>query len=346
MEKVTLQTIADKLQVSKALVSKGLSNHPAVNEVTKELIRKTADELGYRVKKNRKMIPAVRTGNVAVIIPRGYMADSEYWGKVIQGIDEYLSENQISMIVSGIDTSISPKEGMPSSILEQKVDGAIIMGHIPESYIASLKRKGLPVILVDYHMHNEDCDHVLANNFWGAYQATRTLLDAGHRFLAFVGDNNSAWSFQERQRGFVQAIEEYNAAQNIQIEYVFAGGMGVSGNGNYVTKQFPESLKDILLQEHPVTGVFCANDMIAIELLNYITGHNLSCPKDVSIIGYDNLVYSELAQPKLSTVNVPKVEMGARASQMLLRRMECPDTVPELVMLSTEVLERASVRKK
>ncbi|MDB5054529.1 MAG: LacI family transcriptional regulator, partial [Bacilli bacterium] len=149
MKKITLQMIAETLQVSKALVSKALSNDPAVNEGTRETIWKTAEEMGYRIKNTRKSMRDSRMGNIAVLMPRAYLDDMEYWGKVIRGIDKELENNGYSMILSSIDISLSPKEGLPTSIYEKKVDGAIVMGHLPENYFNALETRKFPFVMVD-----------------------------------------------------------------------------------------------------------------------------------------------------------------------------------------------------
>lgn len=347
MKKVTLQMIADKLNVSKALVSKALSNDKAVNEWTRETIWKTAEEMGYRIKAGRKSLTDSRTGNIAVLMPRAYLDDMEYWGKVIQGIDKELENNGFSMLLSSIDIAQSPKEGLPKSIYEKKVDGAILMGHLPESYINALGSWKFPFLMVDANLLNRSTDHILANNFLGAYYATGTLLGAGHRKLAFIGDAETSWSFRERSRGFEEAVRDFNAGSEEKASFVVVPGIGVSGQGMYTSPELSEYLYRYVVEDkvNPVTALFCANDICAMESLKRLNEWNVNCPEDVSIIGFDNLTITELMTPKLTSVNVPKAVIGSRAAQMMLRRIENPDSVPEMVLISTQLIERASVRQ-
>lgn len=347
MEKVTLQMIADRLNVSRALVSKALSNAQDVNQVTKETIWKTAEEMGYRIKSNKKMTTSEnQTGNIAVLMPRAYLDDMEYWGKVIRGIDKELENNGRSMILSSIDISLSPKEGLPTSIYEKKVDGAIVMGHLPDNYISALSVRSFPFVLVDSNF-NSRYDHVLANNFQGAYDATVLLLEAGHRRLAFVGDADSSWSFRERKKGFEEAIRVFNLNSGDKATYETVGGIGVSGKGMYITSELNESIHRYIVNDKvtPVTGLCCANDLCAIETLNRLQDCNITCPDDVSMVGFDDLTITELMTPKLSTVSVPKSVIGSRAVQMLLKRIDNPDFIQELLLIATSLIERESVRK-
>lgn len=347
MKKVTLQTIADKLSVSKALVSKALAHDPAVSDVTKEAIWRTAEELGYRFKSSDRQgkTPVPGTGNFVALMPNGYLNDIEYWGKVIQGVHNELTVSGGNMILTGIDTAASPEEGMPPIVTQGKIDGIIALGHLPGSYIEALRATGIPLALVDANVWQTDVDHVMANNFIGAYQTVGKLMDAGHRRLAFVGDANSAYSFAERKRGFEQAVVD-RARIHPGAGYVttLIEGMGVSATGNYRLDAFAEQIKLALTGERPVTGMFCANDMIAIEVLKVVAECGLSCPADVSVCGFDDLAWGELASPKLTTVNVPRVELGKKAVRLLRRRIEDPDCIAELVLLPTTFVERESTR--
>lgn len=343
MKKVTLQLIADELNVSKALVSKALSNDPAVNEGTREKIWKTAEEMGYRLKTTRKKAPASQTGNIVVLMPRAYLDDIEYWGKVMQGVETELTNHSFSMILSTIDISLFPKEGLPSSIYERKADGAIVMGHLPDSYIQSLRAADFPFVMLDANLLDPSVDHVLANNFLGAYQATNLLLQQGHRRIGFVGDTDASWSFRERSRGFEEAVRDFNLKQHAELAAIIIPGIGVSGTGMYITDDFAPTLKGYTEAGQPLTALFCANDVIALETLSLLNQWEVNCPGDISVIGFDDLTLTEVMQPKLTTIRVPKADIGIRAAQMLLRRIENPHITPEHVLMSTQLVQRASV---
>lgn len=344
MKKVTLQSIADQLNVSKALVSKALSNDPAVNEVTRETIWKTAEELGYRFKTTQKSYVSSQPGNMAVLMPRAYLDDMEYWGNVLYGIEKELLEHNFSMVLSTIDISLAPNEGIPSSIQDRKVVGAIVMGHLPDSYINFLKNMQFPFVMLDANMLEPTIDHVLANNFLGAYRATAYLLERGHRRVAFVGDYETAWSFKERCRGFNEAVGDFSRKAGMEVSAEYIGGVGVSGRGMYTDPAFSTEVKRLFLNDNPITGLFCANDLTAFEALKVLNELNILCPADVSVIGFDDLTLTKLMQPNLTTVAVPKADIGTRAVQLILRRIEKPEIVAELVLLSAELIERDSVR--
>lgn len=342
LRKVTLQMIADKVGVSKALVSKALAGDPAVNEDTRERIWQTAREMGYRFDALRRKPLNIRTGNVAVLMPEFYLRDIEFWGRVILGIDRELAASGVSMMMSGIDLALKPEDSLPVFIKERKVDGLLLLGHISAEMVSLLERMDLPMVLVDSDVNHGRLDHVMANNRQGAFEAAMHLLQAGHRSIAFLGDVETAWSFRERERGFEEAVRVFRQSSGEAPETARIRGIGVSGTGNYVLPHFPEQLHEAV-HSRQVTGILCANDMLALETIRQLKGWNVDCPADVSVIGFDDIAMAELSSPRLTTVGVPKETIGSRAVRLLLERLQTGRSVPELVLLSTELICRDSV---
>lgn len=339
MKKVTMQMIADELRLSKSLVSKALANQSGVSEETKERVRLTAMNLGYPINSSNISIISSKTGNVAVLVPRDDLKDFEYWGRIVHGIEKALSGKSFSTILSGIDTAVATSDGMPSCITDRKVDGAIILGAVPLAYILAVQVSGIPVILVDSPHVQMKMDHVLAENYLGGYEATRYLLERGHRKIGFVGDTSYAASFAERHRGFASAVRDFRAERDVEIEaFDFTGDREES----VIPYSFGETERRSL-KERKLTGLVCGNDPVAFEMLRILESMALSCPQDVSLIGFDNVQKCEWVSPELTSVDACKETMGIRAVQLLFRRMEEAGLRAERIMITTEIVERNSV---
>ncbi|MEK0314571.1 LacI family DNA-binding transcriptional regulator [Cohnella sp. 56] len=346
MKKVTLQMIADKVGVSKALVSKALSHDPAVKDETKNDIWRTAEELGYPVhlRNNKRDKPRVKTGYIAVIMPRAYLNDFEYWGRIMRGIEQAISEKGYTMILAGIDLA-SVSDTLPAAIKVDKIDGALVLGHIAESAIEELESRNIPFAMIDTSLLSPDLDHILSNNYLGAYDAVGRILKVGHRQIGFVGDVDSAWSFTERARGCVDAVKMFNAASpNTKATIEWISGVGASGTGNYIKPEFGEQLIQAIHSKSPVTAFFCANDMFAFDTINRLAEEGMSSPEDYSIVGFDDLSLAGMMHPKLTTVRVAKESIGYRAVEILLRRIAQPDSQSEVVMVGTKFVERDTLR--
>lgn len=341
-KKVTMQMIADELGISKALVSKSLSNQAGVSEETKERIRLAAMRLGYPFNSTLVSVPSSRTGIIALLIPGQDLGDLEYWGEILFAVEKELSKKSFSMIVSAIDNSVPSSRGMPSCIIERKVDGVIIAesGQILSTYIAAVLAAGIPTVMIDPSSIKFKIDYVLADNYYGGYEVARYLLDKGHRKVGFVGDIDYALSFSERYRGFVDAIRDYRIEQkDINIEEFHI----TSGRGDSYIPLSGAHLEKILRMDNRPTALMCANDPVAFSTLEIIESLGLSCPDDVSIIGFDNVNKCQCLVPALTSVDACKSMLGTRAVQLLIRRMNEPDLRPEYVTLSTQIVERSSV---
>ncbi|WP_309119132.1 substrate-binding domain-containing protein [Paenibacillus sp.] len=341
MKKVTLQMIADQLQISKSLVSKALANQKGVNEETKEKVRLTAMNMGYMINSSALSISASRTGNVAVVVPRSDLKDFEYWGRILHGIEKALSEKSFSMILSGIDPNVATSEGLPSCVTDRKVDGALVLGAVPLAYILAIQVTGIPVVLVDVpHFVQMKLDHVLAENNLGGYDATKYLLDRNHRRIGFVGDVSYASSFAARHAGFLDAVKDFKTEREVEIEAVsFTDARGDS--------IIPYSLGDAdieRIRETGLTGLVCGNDPVAFEVMQSLERVGLSCPQDVSLIGFDNVQKCQWVTPALTSIDACKETMGTRSAEMLFRRMQQTDFRAEHVRITTEIIERESVR--
>ena len=340
MKKVTLQVIADELQLSKSLVSKALSNQNGVSEETREKVRLTAIKLGYPTNSSGVFVHSSKTGNIAVLIPRVDLDDLEYWGKIIKSIESELSKKSFSLILSGVDPAVSTREGIPGCITVRKVDGAFVLGLMPTAYILAVLSTGVPVVLIDSFNMELKLDHVLAENFLGGYDAARYVLERGHCRIGFVGDVEYSISFEERFRGFTTAIREYrkeNSVAEIE-EFQITDSRGDS--------RIPFSIdqcREVLRGNGRPTALICANDPIAFDVLQLLEDMKIRCPEEISVIGFDNTGKCDWVSPALTSVDVCKEAIGARAVEMLLRRMTDPQLRPEHILITTQIVSRASV---
>ena len=340
MKKVTLQVIADELHLSKSLVSKALSNQNGVSEETREKIRLAAIRMGYPTNSSATFINASKTGNIAILIPRIDLDDMEYWGEIIKSVESELSKKSFSLILSGIDPAVSTMDGIPSCITDRKVDGAFVLGLMPTAYILAVLSTGVPVVLIDSFNMELKLDHVLAENFQGGYDATRYVLERGHRRIGFVGDVEYSVSFEERFRGFTTAIREYRKENNVAgIEEI---QMTDSRCGNKIPFSV-DRCREVLCGETRPSALVCANDPIAFDVLQLLADMKIRCPEEISVMGFDNRSKCEWVSPALTSVDVCKEAIGSRAVEMLLRRIADPELRPEHVLITTQIVNRSSV---
>jgi len=339
-KKATMQAIADELNISKSLVSKALSNKHGVKEETKKKVIQAANRLGYKINSSILKIGSSENGSIALILPREDLKDLEYWGKIIQGVEEELSKSLFSLILAGIDNNQPSSKGLPSCITDRKVDGAIIMGRVEATYVHAISLTGIPVILLDSD-NSSKFDHILADNYDGGFDAVNFLFENNHRKIGFVGDTRYSFSFQERYRGYKGGIDNFLQKTNDQTIALF--DITDERENDRIPVSIAQLEKMLHNKQNLPTALICANDPVAMKVLEIMKKYNLNCPKDISIIGFDNLSKDQWIKPQLTSIDASISTMGKRVVELMIRRMENPKGVHEKVMIITKIVKRESV---
>lgn len=347
MKKVTMQQIADHLGVSKFVVSKALSGKGGVSESTKERVIQAASRLGYFNQKNGYVKNIVPAGaplspspgkqSVLVLMPniRFQNKESLYWGKLLEGISRELEQQGLGMII----VSEPRGENFMSILNPEGILGMVGVGQIATSLLLEVHRSGLPMVLVDHEDPLIPSDTVFANNLDGMARLTNHLIGLGHRQLHFVGSSAFSRSFRDRWLGFRSALEENGltpqAADDpmLKLEGVetgaFHGDVAAWLQRRKKTRSLP-------------TALVCANDAIAVNVCSALDELGLSVPGDIAVTGFDNIDDAARHAPSITTVNVPKEELGQRAVKKLLDRLANPGGPQEKIMISVEMVYRNS----
>lgn len=345
-KKVTMQQIADYIGVSKFVVSKALSGKGGVSETTKERVIQAASQLGYFSQKNAYVKPmkleqlptgaAAGKQSVLVLMPniRFQTKESAYWGRILDGIAARLEEGGFGMVIVS-EQSVEHFMNVlnPSGIL-----GLIGVGEISSAQLLEVHRIGLPMVLVDHEDMLIPSDTVFANNYESMYRLTKHLIGSGHKRLCFVGDIGYSRSFKDRYLGFRSALEEEGIAVSAEDWLLPAEGL--------TREQFEESVRNWASKKQKLkalpTALLCANDMIAIGALHALEELGIPVPGEVSVTGFDNIDSAYRMTPALTTVHVPKEQLGRRAVERLLGRIANKSDPMEKLLLAGELLYRES----
>jgi len=200
---------------------------------------------------------------------------------------------------------------------------------------AQLADCGLPIVLLNRSGSNQTFSTVCADNESGGALAARYLLKLGHRKIAHLTGPRKHGNLSDRTRGFVSALQ---SAANPVRPIVLYGKFNFAG-GTELTRK--------LLDEHPdVTAIFAANDVMAFGVVRTALDRGLRIPEDLSLIGFDNIEFSAIVHPPLTTIQQPKYEMGYAAIEILLRLARDKNwQTPEHRLLGVEMIERQSCRE-
>lgn len=344
-KKVTIQQIADYLGVSNFVVSRALSGKPGVKVETKEKIFQVASKLGYFTQ--RGIVPTnvevskesnENKKSVLIVMPniRNQLKESIYWGTIINGISDSLERLSLGMVI----LTESNSDSLSSVLNPNGFIGLIGVGKISSDIILEMQNKGMPVILIDHEDKLFPTDSIFANNFDSSYLLTNHLIGLGHKYIQFVGNINYSSSFFDRWLGFRTSLEK--SGINIPDEYYeLLQGKTNDDMGYNGVKEWLQSKKR--KGEKLPTVLYCANDSIAIHVYKVLNELDIKIPDEISITGFDNIQDSYMLKPTLTTIDVPKEELGRRAVKALLNRVDDKNSSNEKVLISGKILFRDSV---
>ncbi|MBM7602221.1 LacI family transcriptional regulator [Metabacillus crassostreae] len=339
-KKITIQHIADYLGVSKYVVSRALAGKSGVKEETRIKVLETAKQLGYN--NNGQLFSSNQTitehqlkisqQNVLVVLPKSQYQNSMYWGKIIDGISSELSEFSLGMVI------VTESDRFSTVFNSEVFLGIICVGKLSTSVLLEFKTWKVPVVLIDYEEPLFNADTIFANNYDSSYKLTSYLIGLGHRHIKFVGNSYFSRSFYDRWLGYRSALEYHGLSINQNSKLL--------NEGEDLTAMC-ENIKDWLISEVQTiekspTALVCANDTIALFVLDILKELEVKIPEQISVTGYDNIDNSYLQSPTLTTIHVPKEQMGKRSVRSLIDQMSREKENAEKILLSCELILRES----
>ncbi|KHE67400.1 LacI family DNA-binding transcriptional regulator [Halobacillus sp. BBL2006] len=334
-KRITMQDIADRLNISKNSVSQALSGKPGVSEETRQLVLKTANEIGYQYTPTSSQTKneTMPTGNIALIASEFAFSMKSFFGEIYLSVEEEVTKRNKNLLIQSINNHSREQLILPPFIDKGQVDGVLILSHISTEYINKILETGIPTILIDHHHPEIAADAVLTNNRFGAYTATKYLLDLGHREIAFVGNIDFSPSYQERWEGYHLAHREYGIepTENFQLKDALEEGPVI----NHFIDQ---------LEKQP-TAWFCVNDGLGYLVTSGLQALGFKVPDDASVCSFDNGQLSQLSTPSITTMDIDFKAFGQNAVEKLFWRMENRDAPHQEVLLPTTLIERHSTQK-
>ncbi|QKE71424.1 LacI family DNA-binding transcriptional regulator [Arthrobacter citreus] len=331
-KKVTMQDIAKRLNISKNSVSQALSGKAGVSEETRKLIQDTADELGYSYSNNRtqKPIEEKTVKTIGLIASELAFSLTGFFGEIYLSIQKELKARDMNFLIESIDQHSVENLIMPNLLTNQEIDGLLILSHISTDYTAKVISSGIPTVLIDHHEPFLHADSILTNNRFAAFTAVEHLIKLGHTEISFVGDVDISPSYQERLEGYFLALKRYGIKQNEAFLLNHA-------------KEEQSHIKGLLdqLTTQP-TAYFCVNDGLGFLIQSELQQRGFNVPDDVSICSFDNGQLSQIASPKMTTMDIDLNFFGKKAVEQLCWRIENKDEPIHEILLPTRLIIRES----
>jgi DNA-binding LacI/PurR family transcriptional regulator len=302
----SIKDIARLARVSHSTVSRALRHSPLVNRETGDLIRRLAEDSGYRASAAARSLVTRRSETIGVVVTN--IADPFVAG-VVSGIEDEAVARGFSVFLANSHAQPEREVKVVRSFEERRVDGIIITSsRVGALHVDALSRMRVPIVLLNNQHPTEFVHSVMIDNTQASAGLTAHLIGLGHRRIAYVGDRFGYQSDTERFAGYRHAIEAAGLA--------FEPDLVVHGDGKPDGAQ--PAMARLLALPQPPTAVFCYNDMSALGALREIRSRGLSVPGDISVAGFDDLYLSEYVEPPLTTVRQPMHDMGRMAVETLL----------------------------
>lgn len=344
MKKVLIQDIAREMGLSRNTIAKALKNDGVVLETTRRKIIRKAYEMGYQKLtpealeelQEEKAEPAKATKKF-VILTSAYEAD-DFWSGVVLGITERIKKDNGSCLLLFVTPEDEKNGILPSAMLTDEIEGIMCLKVFPQDYTDKIIALGIPVVFMDSpvlrlpypHTH----DIILLEGAQSVYEITVELIRRGCRKIGFIGDIGYCQSISERWRGFCAALHD----NGLQAEEAFC--MKERREDHYYSREVIEDGLNAM-KELP-DALVCANDYIALVVVQYCKSHHIEVPQRLAVTGFDNKKECMIIEPHITSVNTTNRRIGFRVAEQLLWRIANPTMHKEIITIATEPYFRES----
>lgn len=315
--RTTIVDIARRAQVSISTVSRVLNGHVISDQLLATRVRDAAVELGYRPNVVARDFRRGVTSTIGVVVPD---LANPFFPHVLKGLAEDVSagDHRLLVVDSGEDAN---QELRLVSQLAGSCDGIILCSpRMPVSALEQLPALGVPVVCTNRSVGSLPFGTVGIDSALGMRQAVAHLSELGHRRIGYLGGPALSWSDGLRQEGLRAAASEYG----VSVVTVVAGSTSDDGFA-----RLPELL------DEGVTGVIAFSDLVAIGALSRLRELAVEVPSQLSVVGFDDIPVAAFLGPPLTTVSLPKEELGRRAWAMLHAQMQSGEVAPEELLPAT-----------
>lgn len=327
---VTIKDIARVAGVSHTTVSRALNGNPLIKKDTRDRIAKIAEELNYVPNYSAKSLVTKKSYTIGLFfssIEQGTTAS--FLVDVIKGINHVLDENY-NLSVNGID-SIHNLD----TIVPQRFDGILVMSQsdADNDFIYHVKRCGIPMVVVNRQLEDYNIMNVTANDRDGVMEAMSYAISQGHTRCAIIEGKVGFKSSIERKQGFMDGLMHHQIPLN--PEYFVSGDYSMESGKN--------AMQQLLSLTTPPTLVFCSNDDMAIGAMKACYARGISVPLQISIIGFDDIMFAPYCNPALTTIRKPIIDISELGTKKLIELMSDSRTIPTQLFVKTSLRIRETV---
>ena len=325
----TIKDVAALAGISYTTVSHVLHKTRPVSDEVRVKVEAAIQRLDYVPSAVARSLKAKTTATIGLLVPNSL---NPYFTELARGIEDYCERNGYCVILCNSDDNPDKQRSYLRVLLEKRIDGLIVASAGGDSGLAQgLAGVRTPMVIVDRGLEGLDADLVRIDHEYGAYLATRHLLELGHRDIACIGGPAHTSVAQMRLAGFCRALKEaaveVPSTRMLESDFTSPGGYQAAAT---------------LLEKNPPSAIFAGNAMIGIGVLRAAAEHNIRVPSELSVIGFDDIQMSRYVYPALTTVGQSILQLGEMAAQALLRRIASPQLATGQRIVTPDIVLRES----
>jgi len=329
----SIKDVAKEAGVSIATVSRVLNDIDVVNEDTKKKVVEAIAKLGYRPNIIARSLKTRKTSTIGIVIPD---ISSQLYPEIVRGAEDVSNIYNYNIILCNTDND-SQKEIEYLHVLKEKmIDGVLYMSSSLENNIIELINSlQIPMVLIETTDSKHSLLSVTIDNEKAAYDGVQYLINNKNKKIAYIGTHEKTLNAGAlRYKGYKKALKDNGIELDISI--VNWGGVkakdGLDGMNN-------------ILKNSKIDAIFCSSDEIAMGAINALRENNISVPKDVDVMGFDNIYSASVFYPKLTTISQPMYDMGSVGMRMLIKIIGGNPLETSNYILDHKIIERDSCKK-
>lgn len=322
----TIYKVAERAGVSLSTVSRVLNGRKTVNEALRKKVEAAVKEMNYRPSSVARSLATSRSDSVGVLVSE---LATPFFGEMLQSIETTLREANKHVIITVGHNDLQQEKEAVEFLISRNCDALILqVGALEDSYIQSINEEKIPVSVVNRNVSGLEQASFILNNEQGGYLCTKFLIEQGHRDIAYISGPLEKCDAAERFNGHKRALEEAGIAFSPSLYF----------EGCYREEDGEAGLAHLLEQGAKFSALVCGNDWMASGALSFARKKGIALPSELSIVGFDNIVFARHVFPTLTTVNHPIAEMGEMAAKYILNKVYSEENTIQNVFLPEMVL--------
>ena len=329
----SVKDVAAAAGVSLGTVSNVMNRPEVVSTGTRERVERAMADLGFVRNESARQLRAGTSRTLAYVMLDG---SNPFFHDVAQGIEMAAEDSDLSLFICNSNSRPEREEMHLDRLMQQRVQGILITPVNPDSpTLDEVSRRGIPVVIVDRLRESGGFCSVAVDDVFGGRIAVEHLVEKGHTRVAFIGGPDSIGQVRERLQGAREIWDEAGLPAD-DLVYLPTSALTVAEG-----RSAGERLAGLPVRRRP-TAAFCANDLIALGLLQQAIGSGLRVPEDLAIIGFDDIEFAAAAAVPLTSVRQPRQELGRTAAALVLDEATNPQHEHEQATFIPELVARAS----